>query len=389
MFDKNPENEFFVEESFPLDWMYPHLLPFGIIMKINRNTLPELTEEILARDHEFWSKFSERLIGNWITYDTPVKEIVEFAERTYLRRNFTGYKGDLKFARDDQAQKAFSKLRSSIGGVYAWRIGEATSNLIALQSRPPQEQAALRSQIAHWSAVRDRMIKETDFAFRQAFAFCPYSPEAVFRYCQLLISLQRFDDAYLIAETCRKLDPYNGQVVDLVNKLKSARSSGGAGVGAQPVLNLAQMEKDVADHPTNFQAAFNLAATYLSLGQSNRATEILDAVLNHPNVDSSAVLAVAQAFVSMANYPKLESTLEKLVKVAPTQAEAWYDLAAMKATVGKSAEAIPALKQALALSAERLKRDPRQRDLRTEAVKDARFGTLAQSPEFRALLAAP
>ena len=40
IFDHNPKNEFFVEESFPLDWMYPHLTPFGIIMKINRQPLP-------------------------------------------------------------------------------------------------------------------------------------------------------------------------------------------------------------------------------------------------------------------------------------------------------------------------------------------------------------
>ena len=42
-------------------------------------------------------------------------------EKVYLRRNFNGFKGDRKFVRDDQAQKAFSKLRSSIGGVYNWR----------------------------------------------------------------------------------------------------------------------------------------------------------------------------------------------------------------------------------------------------------------------------
>ena len=29
MFDANPKNEFYVEESFPLDWMYPHLTPSG------------------------------------------------------------------------------------------------------------------------------------------------------------------------------------------------------------------------------------------------------------------------------------------------------------------------------------------------------------------------
>jgi len=33
IFDKNPTNEFYVEESFPLDWMYSYLEPFGIIMR--------------------------------------------------------------------------------------------------------------------------------------------------------------------------------------------------------------------------------------------------------------------------------------------------------------------------------------------------------------------
>jgi hypothetical protein len=37
IFDHNPNNEFFIEESFPLPWMYPYETPFGIIMKINRH----------------------------------------------------------------------------------------------------------------------------------------------------------------------------------------------------------------------------------------------------------------------------------------------------------------------------------------------------------------
>ena len=34
IFDANPKHEFFVEESFPLDWMYPYETPSGIIMNI-------------------------------------------------------------------------------------------------------------------------------------------------------------------------------------------------------------------------------------------------------------------------------------------------------------------------------------------------------------------
>src|SRR2546425_11302746 len=115
IFDRNPTNEFYVEESFPLDWMYPHLTPYGVIMKINRQPLAEITEEVVQRDHQFWSDYSERLIGNWISYDTPVSNICAFAEQVYSRRDLSDFKGDPKFIRDDDAQKAFSKLRSSIG----------------------------------------------------------------------------------------------------------------------------------------------------------------------------------------------------------------------------------------------------------------------------------
>ena len=73
IFDHNPTNSFYVEESFPLDWMYPYETPFGIIMKINRNPLPELSDEVFKLDHEFWTKYSKRLCGDWITYDTTVQ----------------------------------------------------------------------------------------------------------------------------------------------------------------------------------------------------------------------------------------------------------------------------------------------------------------------------
>ena len=122
IFDHNPKNEFFVEESFPLDWMYPYLTPFGIIMKINRQPLPSLTADIFNRDHQFWKQFSKRLIGDIIDYDTPVKQIVDWIEKTYLQHDLNGFTGDRRFLHDDDAQKSFSKLRSSIGGIYAWRL---------------------------------------------------------------------------------------------------------------------------------------------------------------------------------------------------------------------------------------------------------------------------
>jgi tetratricopeptide (TPR) repeat protein len=361
MFDKNPKNEFFVEESFPLDWMYPHLTPFGIIMKINRQPLAELSEEILNRDHQFWRQYSQRLIGDWITYDTSVKEIAEFVERVYLRRNFKGFKGDRKFVRDDQAQKAFSKLRSSIGGVYNWRIAQARPN----------------------SPEQARMIKEADFAFRQAFAFCPYSPEAVFRYINLLLSLQRFDDALIVAQTCQKLDPYNAQVNDLVERLKTFKQAPQAAIPSQ---GLAELEELAKTNPTNFQAAFNLAAAYLQSGQTNQALAIFDRVLSSSNVDANAVLVVAQVYSQIGNFAKLNAALERLVTVAPDSPEAWFDLAAMKAALGDTKNALDYLNRALTLSDHRKARDAAAQDLRASMNGDPRFNALRSLPEFQQLL---
>jgi tetratricopeptide (TPR) repeat protein len=374
MFDHNPKNEFYVEESFPLDWMYPHLTPYGIIMKINRQPLTSLPEDVLQRDHLFWKQYSQRLTGDIIDYDTPIKQITEWIEKTYLRHDFKGFTGDRKFIHDDDAQKAFSKLRSSIGGIYAWRLGQ-----------PPGSQYRPKSDAEYRSVLR-----EAEFTFRQAFAFCPYSPEAVFRYVQLLVQLSRVDDALLIAETCLKLDPYNSQVLSLVSNLQSIKASQGTMVPGQPRAELQQLEEQVRNNPAaNPQASIELARAYLQAHETDKAIPVLDGLLAREGVPAMVVIQVAQLFSQLGNWPKLETALEKLVKVTPDSPEAWYDLAALKANLRKDAEALPDLTQALELSAKRLKTNPKARDLVPDARKDERFNTLRQNPQFQKLVPPP
>jgi tetratricopeptide (TPR) repeat protein len=373
IFDHNPTNEFFVEESFPLDWMYPHLTPFSVIMKINRQPLPELSDEICRRDHDFWSKYSERLIGNWITYDTKVKEIADFAEKVYLHHDFSGFKGDRKFVRDDQGQKAFSKLRSSIAGIYAWRLGMSGS------PTPTEYNSMFKSE-----AERQRMIREADFAFKQAFAFCPYSPEAVFRYINLLANpnIRRYDDALIVAETCQKLDPYNPQIAGLVDQLKAMKNQPNEVAVLQNQAAL--LESELQSNPNDFQKAFDLAQIYMRFQQVDRVIVVLDGVLNNTNAPAAAVMGVVQAYAQMNNLPKLEPALERLVKVAPNEPANWYNLAVLKATLAKNAEALQALRQALDLNAKRLPSGTNF-DLRTEAEKDPHFNALRATPEYKAL----
>jgi thioredoxin-like negative regulator of GroEL len=430
IFDRNPKSEFYVEESLAIDWMYPYLSPFGIIMKINREPVRELTEDMVNRDHEFWSKYSQRLIGNWITYDTPVKDIAAWVEKTYLRRNFNGFTGDRKFVRDDQAQKAFSKLRSAIGGIYLYRVAATVPGT-------PEHQ---------------RAIKEADFAFRQAVALCPYSPEAVGHYINLLVSPEvgRFDDAVLLATTLKKLDPYNGFAIGLVDQVTRWRNE-------QSQRGPAALEQQVRAHPQDFQARFNLASAYFERGQMEQGRQTLDSMLRdsnaQPNVyrgllqayasinntsrlqeavdkltsefksnpsnmeaglgaiegyralqnselehramdellsssnlDAGTAAQLAQQYSAQNNQAKVETALERLVQLAPGLPEAWYDLAGMKALLKKNSEALEALRRCFALSNERRKQAPTSRDCVADALNDGRFAALRQTPEFKQLI---
>ena len=368
IFDHNPDREFYVEESFPLEWMYPHLEPHGLILKINRQPLAQLPAETLAQDREYWRKVVAGMLGDWLDQEAPVSEVAAFVDRVYVHRNLTGFTGDPRFLQNDYAGKIFSKLRSSIAGLYAWRLNG---------NAPPEYRPKSK-------ADRQALLNEADLAFRQAFALCPYSPEALFRYVQLLLQLNRIDDAVLITETFLKVDPQNGQARGLLDTLKGyKKQSPGT---TKPQATLQQMEDEVRNNPTNAQAVLNLAKAYSEKKQTDRAIEVLDAAVSNPAADTSVLLVVAQQYAQMGNVPKLESTLEKLVKMPVAGPEAWYDLAALKAGLGKSSEALAAMKQALELSTARLQRDSIARDLLKEARKDVRFDKLREMPEFKNLV---
>jgi tetratricopeptide (TPR) repeat protein len=368
IFDHNPTNDFYVEESFPLNWMYPYETPFGIIMKINRNPLPTLTDDIFKKDHEFWTKYSERLIGNWITYDTTVQQIADFAEKIYIGNNYEGFTGDRKFIRDDDAQKAFSKLRSSQAGVYAWRLS---------QQCPPEYRPKTPAEL-------QSLERETDFAFKQSFAFCPYSPEAVFRYVNFLLQFGRLDDAMLVAKTCQKLDPYNGSLIGLIKNLDDFKKQSADRTQAEAQFQ--QMQVEARQNPTNLQNILNLAGYYLQLQQTNRIVELFNAALTNPSLTAAGVGAIAQMDAHIGNLAQLETALQKLAALSPNQPEPWYDLAALKAILGKPGESLQDLRTSLDLSAKRRLKDPSANDLVATSRTDGRFDSVRGLPEFQKLV---
>jgi hypothetical protein len=153
----------------------------------------------VEEDAAYWTKLVSTLLGDWPSEPASIRELTDFVEKIYLRKDLAGFTGDPQFVRNDYAKRLFSKLRSSIAGVYAWRANQ-----------PGAE------------ANRDQMTRKADQAFRQAFALCPCSPEAVFRYVNLLVELRRTDDARLVATTASKVDPKNSQLKGLVENLKES-----------------------------------------------------------------------------------------------------------------------------------------------------------------------
>jgi tetratricopeptide (TPR) repeat protein len=345
IFDHNPDHEFYVEESFPLDWMYPYLTPFSVIMKINREPLPEMTQDIIDKDHAFWSQYSSRTIGNWITYDTSISNICAFCEKTYLRHDYSGFTGDRRFIRDDDAQKAFSKLRSSIGSsIYWWRATH------------PANQAEAQ-----------RTLKEAEFSLKQAFAYCPYSPEAVFHLMQLLLDPRnpRIDDAISVLKTCHALDPYNGQISEWITSLQNSKQSGGNGrFTVQQFVE--QIEQKV------------------NAKNTNEAVQMIDQILHQPQIDPSALIQVANIALRLGDLDRSEEAVVRLTQVAPTSYEAWFNLAVIQGYRGKTADAVQDLQKAITLNDAERAKNPSAQNLHDQVMNSPMLAPLRQTAEFKA-----
>jgi hypothetical protein len=143
------------------------------------------------------------MLGDWLQPATPVKAVCDFIEKVHLQQDLEGFTGDPAYLRCDYATKFYGKLRSAIGGVYAWRAAEA---------KDPAE--------------KERMRAAADFAFRQSLALCPYCREGIYRYVELLRKSDRPDDALLIAQSAANLEPQSRSLAKLIRDLQRKTKSG-------------------------------------------------------------------------------------------------------------------------------------------------------------------
>ncbi len=324
LFDKNPERDRFIEVSFPLEWMYPHLTPYGIILKLNRDEVPEITDEMMRKDRLFWAKYQTRLTGDWITDDTSIKEIGDWAIKTYQRWDLSGYTGDPAFVRDEPAQKSFSKLRTSIADIYRWRINNYK---LAITK---EADAAKRDEMMQ---KQERMTREYIFALKQAWAFCPYSPEVLSHFTQLLLSLgyekiqsgdkagatALRDDAIHLVTTYGRFDPGSPMYSHLTNGIarfnsvlegKPQTAAKGLNLNDREVQQIQQQLVELqARHkanPADPKVTLELATIYLRLKQDEQALKLLDSLVKQPGLEISTRFTVASVYQNLGQGVKAE-----------------------------------------------------------------------------------
>lgn len=181
IFDHNPNHEFYIEQNYSLEWINPYLEPHGLIFKLNRRPLDQLSDETVQRDHDYWIHTVAPLLGEWLNDGTSVSDVAAFGEKVFLRHDFSHFKGDPEFVLNTYARQIFCKERCSIAMLYAWRAQNSTDK-----------------------TEKERMRRAADFAYRQAWALCPYFPDVVFAYTRFLIDNDQPADALLVAETAAK-----------------------------------------------------------------------------------------------------------------------------------------------------------------------------------------
>jgi tetratricopeptide (TPR) repeat protein len=310
IFDRNKDKHaFYVEESYVIPWMYAYMTPYGIILKINHDPLPapaqtpELWAQIVARDRAYWDKLS-----------------ADFEARP-------------EFRRDSDAQKTFSKLRSAIGGLYTYH----------------------------------HMTGPAEYAFRQALALCPESPEANFRLAQLYIEQNRVDDALDVLRALQKRDPLNRKIGDAINQLQNMKQLRG---------DVQQLEQAHAAAPRDANLVLQLAQTYFKSGQGDKIIPLCDSYVAQTDLGASDMIQIAQIYVSLNQPERAVATLQMIVSRYPQDSQAYYALALIRSVQGKADEALDALGKAIQLTPA----------LRDQAKNDVRLNNIRANPRYQKLI---
>ncbi|MCL1910360.1 MAG: hypothetical protein FWG05_05435, partial [Kiritimatiellaeota bacterium] len=245
IFDWNKDkHEFYIEESYPIQWMYPYLRPYGVILKIEKNPLPAP-----QRDKD------GALTGLW-------KEIVDL-DTSYWNAIEADFLARDEFLRNPDARKSFAKLRSAIAGVYL------------------QRSMRIEAEYAYNQAVRLCPIGAPDSYFNNAKTGIGGS-EAGGQLMEIYMRTGRFDEALKLAEQYAAYDPFNN---GMVGRLEQVRR----------IIKLnddtAELKRQIDTNPQNttFQDLLTFISNSLELNKSMDAWGYGQLIITNANTSLPAL----------------------------------------------------------------------------------------------------
>jgi tetratricopeptide (TPR) repeat protein len=304
MFEKNRHaHEFYVEESYAIEWMNDYLTPHGLILKLNRQKTP-LTDDHVRRDREFWAWVTDRMMS------------------------------DPRFLRDISARKSFSKLRTSIAGLYAAR------------GRP----------------------EEAEAAFLQSIRLYPMSPEAVFRLADMYVQRRRFDDALALLEAFRREDPRNTRVDEFVAYISRYTDA---------LARRIRLERELAAGRLSGPDALELARLHRDFGQAAAFERLArHLVASESSLDTEELRRLGMLCVQMNQMELVERILRIALTREPDEASYWYELAVVRVELDRPEAAVEALREAIRLGGA---------EVREAIYQTPLFDPLHRRPDFQAL----
>jgi tetratricopeptide (TPR) repeat protein len=297
IFEQNKgRHTFYVEESYPLQWMYPYLEPCGLIMKLNKEPKDHMDPKVVIRDRILWDKLVADLLSN------P------------------------RFCRDDVARKTYSKLRSSLGGLYANR----------------------------------NMPVESERAYLQSLDFYPASAEARSRLLELYTAENRFNEAIRLCEEWRNLDPQNPSILDSLGRVKHLQTQ------ATKEMEMSQLFESNKSDP-------NFVFEYLNVLRERSRWRVIDQVMNsfleQKDLDLTWWQSAIQFYASANKPEQVESLLTRLTKRDPKNPNFWYNLAVVQAVQSETTQACTSLKLAFKLNSNML--DNARSDIRLNPIRNS------------------
>ncbi|MCX7817790.1 MAG: DUF2723 domain-containing protein [Kiritimatiellae bacterium] len=266
-----------------------------------------LEPSLVAKDRAFWDWYCKRLLS------------------------------DRRFLRDAVARKTFSKLRGAIAGLYAAR----------------------------------GLYDEAEYAFRQAIALYPLSPEANFRMADVYLARGRFAEARTIIQEFLKGDPQNDKIREFLGFIDQVESG---------VKRIAEIEQRAQSGKLEIREAVELVGLYRRHGRMQQFEQLCANLLSQTGLPFQVYLELGRMAYEAQRPILLDLALQRYVAAQPSDPNGWIELAAVQLLLGRSDNAVIALRNAVQIGGEAVRAQVRQ---------DPRFEQLRLRSDVEQLLAPP